>query len=261
MRPGTLTPGEFDDMPPHFAMTQDPNADFSWYRSEPGGHWAHGMHPHGYDYERLQREMAIYYGMTSFMDHWIGKTLDRLDELGIAENTLVVFTTDHGHFLGQHGLTHKGPFMYEDLIRLPFLVRWPGRVPAGAHNGTLQGLVDLAPTFLAAAGLDVPGRMQGLNQLSAWANPDQPVREDLINEFRHNPTRVHLRTFVTERYKLTLYREQPYGELFDLVEDPGELRNRFDDPTYAGVKAELLQRFLDAELRREPTRMPRIAGA
>ncbi|MDX1681507.1 MAG: sulfatase-like hydrolase/transferase, partial [Phycisphaeraceae bacterium] len=144
MEPGELVDGELDDMPEHFRLTQEENPDFSAWR-EPGGSAIHGFRRQIVDRETLQKDMACYYGMVSFMDHEIGRILDTLDEQGVADNTLIVFTTDHGHFLGQHGLTAKGPFHYEDLLRLPFLVRWPDRVPAGTTSDALQGLVDLAP--------------------------------------------------------------------------------------------------------------------
>ena len=86
-------------------------------------------------------------------------------------------------------------------------------------------------------------------------------RDHVIVENRHQPTRLHLRTYVDERYKLTVYRDQPYGELFDLQEDPQERRNLWGAPEHAGLKAHLLQRALQHEISREPTRMPRIAGA
>ena len=202
--------------------------------------------------------MAVYYGMVSLMDREIGRILGRLDQLGIADNTLVVFSTDHGHFLGQHGLIAKGAFHYEDLIRLPFLVRWPGRVPAGAVNSSLQSLVDLAPTFLRAAGIDIPGQMQGADQLAEWTgavgNEERPARDHVLVENRHQPSALHLRTLVDRRYKLTVYRGHAYGELFDLQEDPEERRNRWHDPAFAEIKSNLLQRFVQAEMEREPTR-------
>ncbi len=260
MRPGEYSPGEFDQMPPHFAMTRDPQADWSVYE-EAGGNWVHGFHSHLHRREDLQADMAIYYGMISFMDQQIGRILETLARLGVADHTLVVFTTDHGHFLGQHGLIAKGAFHYEDLLRVPFLVRYPGRVAAGREIGALQGLVDLAPTFLSACNIVVPGAMQGVNQWPVWTNQAQAARGDVVVEFRHQPTKVHLRTLITERHKLTVYRDHTYGELFDLANDPGEIHNRWNDATYAGVKAELFGRFMNAELVREPTRMPRIAGA
>jgi uncharacterized sulfatase len=258
MEPGTFVEGEFDDMPPHFGKTQEENPDFSMYKET---HGAHGFDSHLHTEADLRKNMAIYYGMISLMDQQIGRILDALDRLGLAENTLVVFTTDHGHFLGQHGLTAKGAFHYEDLVRLPFLVRYPGVVPAGTANSSMQSLVDLAPTFLSTCGIDVPGQMQGVNQLDVWRGKQTAARDHVLVENRHEPTTVHLRTFINERYKLTVYREENYGELFDLEEDPGELRNRWGDPAYAAVKAELLHAAWQAELKREPTRMPRVWGA
>ena len=256
---GRLEPGELDTMCPYVRKTQERKPDYSEFK-DPGGHENHGLQSHLHDDDQLRKDMAIYYGMTSFMDHHIGRILDKLDALGIADNTLVVFTTDHGHFLGQHGLIAKA-FMYEDNVRVPFLVRWPGHVPAGRSTAALQGLVDLAPTFLAACGLAIPGLMQGHNQLPVWTGQADKAIDHVFVEHRHQPTRFTIRSFITDRYKLTLYRNQPYGELFDLQDDPRELRNRWDDPAYAQVKCNLLFEFAQAEMQREPTRMARIAGA
>lgn len=205
--------------------------------------------------------MAVYYGMISFMDKEIGRILDKLDELGIADNTIVVFSTDHGHFIGQHGLIAKGPFHYEDMLKLPFIVRWPGQVPANTSSDALQSLVDLAPTFLSASGQKVPGEMQGVNQLGVWQGSEEQARDYILCENRHNPVMPHLRTYVNERYKITVYREADYGELFDLRADPNELNNLWDEPEAQGIKLELLHKFMQASLKTEPTRMPRIAGA
>jgi uncharacterized sulfatase len=264
-------PGEFDDMPPQFAKTQEEYPDYSMYREE-GGQGLHGFHSHLHSEEQLRRSIACYYGMMSLIDHEVGCILDALDRLGIAEDTLVVFTTDHGHFLGQHGLIAKGAFHYEDMLRIPMIVRCPDRIcPTGTVGGVrsnaLQCQVDLAPTFLTAAGIEVPGLMQGLNQLDVWcgdeSGPTRNVgaRDHVLIENRHNPTTVHLRTLVTERFKITVYRNADDGELFDLEQDPYEVHNCWDDPAYAKVKCRLLLRFVQAEIEREPTRMPRIAGA
>ena len=259
VEPGRYLPGEMDDMPPPHQKTRETHPDFSMYRETEHGN--HGYHSHLQDEADLRRDIAIYYGMTSFMDEQIGRILDRLDELGIAENTIVVFTSDHGHFIGQHGLIRKGPFHYEDMLRLPFLVRWPERVPAGATSDALQGLVDLAPSFLSAAGIDVPGLMQGVDQTAVWQGDEERARDHVIVENRHQPSAVHLRTYIDARYKLTIYRNQDYGELFDLVADPEERHNRWADAAYADIKAQLMHDFLNAELSREPTRFERIAGA
>ena len=260
MEPGRFTPGEFDDMPPQFGRTRAENPDWSDYQ-EPGGNGLHGFHSHLHTDDEMRRSMASYYGMMSLIDQEIGRILDYLDQAGLAENTLVVFTTDHGHFLGQHGLIAKGAFHYEDLLRVPMIVRWPGQVPAGQVSDALQSLVDYPPTWLAACGIDAPGIMQGVNQLPVWTGQAESAREHVLVENRHNPTTVDLRTLVTDRYKITVYRDAPYGELFDLATDPGELTNHWDDPAYAGVKAALLHEFVQAEIQRESTRMPRVAGA
>jgi len=260
MEPGELTPGELEAMPAPHRMTRDPEADFSPFNADGFGN--HGYHPHtGVSRRHLQEAMAIYYGMISFMDHWIGKTLDRLETLDLLEKTLIVFTSDHGHFLGQHGLVAKGPFHYEDVIRVPLLAAWPGVLPEGRTSGAIQSLVDLAPTFLEAAGLRVPVWMQGVGQLGAWREASS-ARDHAIVEMHQNRGLVHLRTLVTGRYKLTLYRDHPeWGELFDLEEDPGEIRNRYHDPEAKALRSRLAERWIQADLAREPTLTERVAGA
>jgi arylsulfatase A-like enzyme len=261
----TVPDGSADDverMVPPLRETRKPRgeADFSAY-DEPGGNALHGMHSHVHDRAELARDIAVYYGMISLMDAQIGRILDRLDALGLAEDTLVVFTSDHGHFHGHHGLVAKGPFHFEDVIRVPFLVRWPGRVPAGAESQALQSLVDLAPSFLSACGIPVPRGMTGLDQSAVWRAERAAARDHALVENHHNPTTVHLRTLVTAEHKLTVYYNRPYGELFDLHADPGEHRNLWDDPAAANLKSELLLRLLYAELGREPLPVPRTAGA
>ena len=259
MEPGTLLENEMELLPEHFRLTQQTKPDYSAYQES--GFANHGFQSHLTDDEQGRRDMAIYYGMISFMDEQIGRILSCLDEQNLAENTLVVFTTDHGHFLGQHGLWHKGAFHYEDVLRVPFIARCPGRIAAGQTRVALQSLVDLAPTFLAASALPIPGAMQGVNQWPVWTGEKDKARDEVIVEFRHQPTKVHLRTLVTPRHKLTLYRDQAYGELFDLKNDPDERRNLWDDAQSAPLKAELFRQLAYAELRREPTALSRIAGA
>ena len=133
MSPGTLKEGEHDLNPPHFGKTQTANPDFENWHSPFN---AHGCMSHLYPMEELKKDMAIYYGMISFMDKNIGKIINKLDQMGELDNTIIIFTTDHGHFIGQHGLIAKGPFHYEDMLRLPFIVRWPDKVP---QNTSIKG--------------------------------------------------------------------------------------------------------------------------
>lgn len=260
MAPGELTEDEMAAMPLPHRMTRDPEADFKPFNEDGKGN--HGYHHHvGVSRRDLQEAMAIYYGMISFMDHWIGQTLDRLEALGILDNTLIVFTSDHGHYIGHHGLVAKGPFHYEDGIRVPFIASWPGQIPAGRESAALQTLVDLPATFIAAAGLDVPISMQGLDQLPAWTGETGAVRDHVIVEMHHNGEAVHLRTFITDRHKLTVYRGRDWGELFDLDADPDELHNLFNDPAHADLRCAMFARLIDADLEREWSPMPRVAGA
>jgi arylsulfatase A-like enzyme len=254
-----VLPGEHDRNPPHFGLTQQEDPDFSAWRES--GHPVHGFHSHLVPPDERKRLVATYYGMVSLLDKYVGRILDRLDTLGLAENTVVVFSTDHGHFFGQHGLQHKGAFHYEDLIRVPFVVRYPGRVPAGVVQPGIQSLVDFAPTALELAGLEVPRTMTGISQLPVWLGRREAVRDHAICEFHHEPTSVNLRTYVDQRYKLTVYYNQEYGELFDLESDPGETRNLWNDPEHLELKAKLLLRYVSAELGKEPLAMPRIAVA
>nr|WP_145157282.1 sulfatase-like hydrolase/transferase [Paenibacillus terrae] len=263
-----MVPGEHDRNPPHFAKTQEEQPDFTDLQET--GHGIHGYRSHHY-YEYGSRKrlteydkkklVAVYYGMISMMDKYIGHILDKLEELGMADNTIVVFTTDHGHFFGQHGLQAKGGFHYEDLIKLPFIVRYPGEVPAGKRSSAIQSLVDLAPTFLSLCDLPVPYVMTGIDQKKVWLGKAVQARDHAICEFRHEPTTIHQKTYVDERYKITVYYNQTYGEIFDLQEDPGELNNLWDDPEHAPLKTELLLKYAWAELGKESMPMPRITGA
>jgi len=258
MVPGRLTPGEHDKNPIHFRKTQED--DPQWWEKAKRGEAIHGGHSHLHEEEELKKDMAVYYGMVSFMDSEIGKILDRLDELGLTENTIVIFATDHGHFLGQHGLVAKAIHHYEDVMRVPLIVRYPGKVPDGKSSDAIQNLLDLAPTFLGVAGLEVPGSMTGVDQMPTWCG-GSPVRSWSITENHHGTKHFHMRTYVNQRYKITVYRDGPDGELFDLQEDPGEVNNLWSEPSAAEIKSKLLHEFMQATLVSEPVRMPRIANA
>ncbi|SED49727.1 sulfatase family protein [Ruania alba] len=259
VEPGRLEPGELEKMAPWFALTQQHDPNFSPWQETP--HQNHGFHSHLTDEDKLRKDIAVYYGMMTLIDDQVGRILDHLASRGLAENTLVIFTSDHGHFLGQHGLVAKGAFHYEDLLRVPFLARWPQRIPAGSRTSSLLGLIDLAPTMLTAAGLDVPGSTQGVNQLDVWTGEHDTARDHVIVENRHQPTAVDLRTYIDGRYKLTVYRGHPWGDLFDLHTDPGEVNNLFDHPDHQDLRHQLALRAIDTELARQPTTYQRIARA
>lgn len=253
-------PGEFNDKPPYFQLSQQSAPDFSEFQ-EPEGNAIHGSGSHLRPQEVKARNIATMYGMVTMMDHYIGKILDKLEALGLAGNTLVCFTSDHGDFWGQHGLVKKAIHHYEDLIRVPWVVSMPGAIPANRVSHALQSAVDLAPTLLSIAGLPVPRTMAGINQKDVWLGKTENIREQVIVENQHQPTTLNLRTFINQRYKLTIFYNRPWGELYDLQEDPGEYRNLWDRPEYQDLKRDLLLQFLHAEMAKAPLPMPRIADA
>lgn len=255
-----LSPGEHEHNPPHIQMTQSAKPSFAGY-SEPRGHHVHGFHSHLQSREERAGNLALYYGMVSLLDKYVGDILDHLKKTGLDKNTLVVFTSDHGHFFGQHGLTSIGAFHYEDLIRVPMIARFPGVVPENQTSSALQSLVDLAPTFLDFAGGKIPASMTGLSQKAVWSGARASARAHAIVEFHHQPTTVHLRTYVDARYKVTIYQNRDYGELFDLELDPNEIYNLWDLPSYAPLKEKMLLKLLSADLSRVPMWMPRVYGS
>ncbi|WP_297438729.1 sulfatase [uncultured Clostridium sp.] len=255
----TLADGEHDKNPMHFKMTQEEHPDYSSYCTS--GHDLHGLHSHRQKEDELKKDIAVYYGMISMMDKYIGDILDKLDSLGMAEDTIVVFTTDHGHFFGHHGLVRKGPFHYEDMIKIPMIARFPNHIPAGTIDNSMQSLVDLAPTFLSYCDYTVPRTMTGVNQSEVWDGKKEMARDHIIVENRHEDKTMNLRTYVNERYKITVYYDQTSGELFDLQNDPKEINNLWDNPEFKELKMDLMMKYIWAELDKEPMWMPRIKQA
>lgn len=253
--------GEFDDKPPHFALTRDPNGDWSRYRTDEGKNAIHGGRYQVKDRETLAKNIATMYGMMTMLDDYIGKILDQLDALGLAETTLIVFTTDHGDFWGQHGLTAKAIHHYEDLLKVPMIAAQPGVIAEDTRSDAIQSTVDLAPTFLGFADIAVPRVMTGLNMQPEWTGASGPLRTHAIVENRHNPTTMFMKTYIDERYKMTIHFNQAYGEIYDLQEDPEEYANLWDHPDCQELKKCLLLKFLYADMAIEPMPMPRIWGA
>jgi len=254
-----LHPREHNLNSPFHKLSQDTNPDTSQYRLS--GFGIHGVHSHLRDEAHLRKQIAVYYGMITMMDKYIGQILDNLEARGLCDDTVVVFTTDHGHFFGHHGLVAKGPFMYEDLIKLPFIVSCPEQQEKGTVSSAIQSLVDLPETFLSFCDLPLPDGTSGVNQKDVWLGRTKEARTWASCEHHHERGSVNVRTYINATHKLSLYDHMQHGELFDLANDPGETHNRWDDPDYAKVKAQLLYEFAMAEIRKEPKFMPRVADA
>jgi arylsulfatase A-like enzyme len=191
--------------------------------------------------EQLAHMTANYYGMISQIDHNVGRMLEALDTLGCRDNTLVIYTTDHGELLGNHGLYLKHPIPYEDLLRVGLVMQGPG-VPAGQVVREPVSTLDLAPTFYEYAGLPVPATIQGRSLQPLLTEP-AATRDVAYSEWYVHPSRcgvgLKLRTVRTKTHKCTFELASGAGELYDLVHDPEEMVNCFDDPGYAVIRKEL----------------------
>jgi len=201
---------------------------------------------------KYQRYIKDYLRCVASVDDNVGRLLDYLDKEGLADNTIVIYTSDQGFFLGDHGLYDKR-FFYEESPRMPFLVRWPGVIQPGSATDALAINADFAPTFLAAAGLDVPGDMQGVSLLPIWRG-ERPAgwRHSFYYRYYHDPghhdTRAHY-AVRTDTHKLIHYWKKDQWECYDLVKDPKELCNIFLDPAAQPVVARLKEELV--RLRRE----------
>lgn len=210
--------------------------------------------PEGDDLVRwkYQRYMQDYLGCIAAVDENIGRVLDFLDHSGLAENTVVVYTSDQGFYLGDHGWFDKR-FMYEDSLRMPLLAMFPGKTSSGSVNSELVQNLDFAPTFLELAGVDIPKDMQGQSIAGFLQNKTiNNWRESIYYHYYEFPA-VHMvkRHYGvrTTKYKLMhYYHDIDAWELYDLDNDPQELNNVYDSPDYADVVKEL-----KAELKRLQT--------
>jgi arylsulfatase A-like enzyme len=197
---------------------------------------------------KYQRYMQDYLATVQSVDDSVGQVLAFLDEQGLARDTIVIYTSDQGFFLGDHGLFDKR-FMYEESIRMPFLVRWPRGIAAGTRSDALALNVDFAPTFLDAAGLPPSPDMQGRSLLPVLRRQTPADwRQSMYYRFYHDPghhnTRAHYGVR-TRTHKLIHFWKKDQWELFDLARDPYELHNLYGEPGQekltASLKAELLR--------------------
>ncbi len=200
---------------------------------------------------------AAYWAMVDLIDHQVGRLLDYLDETGMRKDTLILFHSDHGESLGDHGMYLKGPYFYENNIHVPLIISWPGVIREGVRSRALVELTDLAPTLCDAAGLP---QYEGFQGRSFWKLLTGEAAEDVHRDsvyceyYNSNVNHTDPRAFVTMicdgRYKLVRVHKCPGtegadGELYDLQEQPLERYNHYTDPAYAEVKMRLLEGMTD----------------
>ena len=228
--------------------------------------------------DRIRRCMSVYYGMQRFIDDELGRVLDELDSLGMSEDTLVIFTSDHGDYMGEHGLIRKSLAFYDALIRVPLVMRFPRRLPAGTRYRAPVSLVDLAPSILDLLGLETPGAMDGRSLVHAATEAldadrssgdgtdpavfaeaglrGEPPAPNAVTDIPNGPldgryapwgSRPEAWTgrgwmVRTATHKLVEY-DTGEAELYDLQQDPGELENRHGHTSQTRVQADLAERL------------------
>lgn len=195
---------------------------------------------------RYQRYMQDYMGTVAAVDDGVGKLLDYLKKNGLDDNTIVIYTSDQGFYLGEHGWFDKR-FMYEESLRTPLLVRFPAEVPAGTTSDALVQNLDFAPTLLDYAGIKAPADMQGKSFRKLASGKDVAWRDAVYYTYYEYPS-VHMvkRHYGvrTDRYKLIhFYYDVDEWELYDLEKDPKELTNVFNRPEYAKVKGSMMKKL------------------
>ncbi len=200
---------------------------------------------------------AHYYALITHIDEQIGHLLDLLDEMGQRDNTLTIFTSDHGELLGDHGRVYKGCRFYEGLVRVPLIWHWPGQFAEGTRASGLVELIDIVPTLLDLCDLDIPDHIQGrsLRPILQGSQSPEIFRDHVRCEFYdaqhtlNSEGRTGYGTMYRDsRYKLVVYHEYDLGELYDLEEDPGEFDNRWNDPDYSPIKMDLMKKSFDASM-------------
>lgn len=209
-------------LPPNYKEENDPYAD-AWGRLAP---WERKM---------LPEWMRVYYAMVANLDWNIGRLLKAIDELGLRDNTIFVFTSDHGELFGAHGRRAKNIF-YEEAVRVPFVIRWPQRIPAGYVSDICLNTPDIMPTLLSLMGLPIPKEVEGMDLSNCILGKEGPEPEaafmmgtGAVADWEDGHEWRALRS---KRYTYAIYRVDGKEFLFDNIEDPYQMRNLVENPEY-----------------------------
>jgi len=196
---------------------------------------------------KFQRYMDDYLGVIASVDDNVGRLLDYLEANGLDENTIIVYTSDQGFYLGEHGWFDKR-FMYEESFRTPLLMKWPGVIASGTENNMLVQNLDFAQTFLEAASVEAPEDMQGASLLPLLRGEQPEDWRDAIYYHYYEYPSVHMAKrhygVRTDRYKLIhFYHDVDEWEFYDLEKDPQEMQSRYNDPEYQPIIEQLKVRL------------------
>ncbi len=248
-----------DDFPPPEAFrrndwTPPPHVAAAHAARERGAAALSGMNTIAVTAREAQEARALTCGMISCIDDAIGGVLGALAACGRADDTVLIFTSDHGDHLGDHRLLLKGAEQYQSILRVPFVWADPHEGPRGARTAALASTLDIPATILARAGLGAYAGLQGRSLLGSLADPRAGGRDAAFIQYDHQrpmeilggPPRVH--TLVDTRWRISVFAGAPWGELYDLENDPGEFDNLWESPAHAAAKGRLIERLLHAEI-------------
>ncbi len=196
---------------------------------------------------KYQRYMQDYLGTISSVDDNVGRVLDYLDTSGLVENTIVIYTSDQGFYLGEHGWFDKR-FIYDESFKTPLLIRWPNQITSGTTEDQMVQNLDFAQTFLEAAGIAAPSDMQGESLMPLLTGQKEKWTRDAVYYHYYEYPSVHMVKrhygIVTREFKLVhFYYDVDEWELYDRLNDPNEINNVYDDPSYAAVVKEMTEKL------------------
>ena len=219
--------------------------------------------PYEYDARRM---IAAYYAQIELIDDQVRRMLDALEATGQRENTIIIFTSDHGEMLGDHGLVHKGCRFYEGAVHIPLIISWPGHFQKGLHSDALVELTDIVPTLLEVTELPIPEYVRGKSLLSLLTGQSDPGRHrDFVRCEYHgalggHPDATDANMIFDGRYKMVMYHGHGVGELYDLQEDPHEFNNLWNDPSKLPLKYELMKTCFDEVMLCTDEGQPLVGG-
>ena len=217
-----------------------------------------------YGKREAQLYQAEYWALVEHIDENIGRLLDVLDKTDQRDNTIIIFTSDHGESLGDHGLRRKGCRFYEGLARVPLIISWPARFKKGIKSDALVELTDIVPTLLESTGFPMPRNMHGRSLtpiLTGKTDPHTHRKYVRSIYYRALTGKSYASMIRTRDHKLVIYHGHKLGELFDLRKDPHEFDNLWDDPAYSDKRFKLMKTAFDAAAFATDVGPRRIAGS
>lgn len=204
---------------------------------------------------KFQRYVRNYLETVKAVDENVGRLLKYLDENNLTENTIVIYGSDQGFYLGEHGWFDKR-WIFEESLKMPFVIRWPGKIKPGSRPKAMIQNIDYAPTFLEMAGLDIPEEIQGKSMMPILKDSSKKIRDSLYYAYYELGEHAVPQHFGvrTESKKLFYLPKTKEWQMFDLAKDPQEMKNVYEEPEYADVRKELTAEYerLRKEFRAPP---------